>query len=362
MRILLDLDGVVTNWGKKYDELLDKLNYDTIPRTSELRQYNLMHDMMPTQRWEINDVMDTPGFYRYLEPIEGAVGGVLDLWELGHEIFFVTRPWAGNPACATEKTEWVAEHFGQWGVERLIITYDKTLVSGDILVDDKPNVSGIQQPTWKQILFAQPYNRIEGRSGDNDIVDDWADLLALIGYFDSIKKMPFIKGIFPEAIKNHVDSGIIAGTSINIDKAFTKDFLTEISFTPNATGSVSVNGSNIETRITSPTGGQKGSKLAQLSALDPNSIRLVAEVAGFGAQKYEKLNFMKGYDWSLSYDAAQRHQLAFWNGEDNDPESGLPHLAHAAWHMLAQLSFMERGLGTDDRYPSLDISQLQTRG
>lgn len=105
-----------------------------------------------------------------------------------------------------------------------------------------------------------------------------------------------------------------------------------------------------ETRVVSETGGEKGQKLAALGALDPQALLRVAEVAGFGAQKYARLNYMKGYDWSLSFDAMMRHMLAFWNGEELDPESGLPHTAHAAWHALCMTSFMERGLGTDDRY------------
>ena len=106
-----------------------------------------------------------------------------------------------------------------------------------------------------------------------------------------------------------------------------------------------------EERITDPkTGGQKGKKQAQLGSLDPRSLMLVAEVAGFGGKKYERLNFMRGYAWSLSYDALQRHLHAFWDGEEIDSESGLPHLAHACWHSLALLSFSQRNLGTDDRY------------
>lgn len=116
-----------------------------------------------------------------------------------------------------------------------------------------------------------------------------------------------------------------------------------------------------EVRTVSATGGEKGSKLAQMSALDPNSLLIVAEVAGFGAQKYAKLNFMKGYDWSLSYDALQRHLHAFWSGQDIDDESGMSHLGHAAWHCLTLLSFIERGLGTDDRYTSTELSELQTK-
>lgn len=108
-----------------------------------------------------------------------------------------------------------------------------------------------------------------------------------------------------------------------------------------------------ETRITDPdTGGQKGSKLTQMGAMDPLAIATVGQVAGFGAQKYERYNFARGYRWSLSYDALQRHLMAFWNGENTDPESGLPHLAHAAWHCLALLTFSLRGRGTDDRFPA----------
>ncbi len=106
-----------------------------------------------------------------------------------------------------------------------------------------------------------------------------------------------------------------------------------------------------EVRITDPkTGGQKGQKLAQLGAIDPQALMQLAEVAGHGAQKYARLNFMKGYNWSLSYDACQRHLHAFWSGENLDQESGLPHLAHAGWHCMAMLAFMNRELGEDDRY------------
>lgn len=104
-----------------------------------------------------------------------------------------------------------------------------------------------------------------------------------------------------------------------------------------------------EVRVTSATGGQKGKKQAQVGALDPQAILEVAKVAGFGAEKYERYNFLRGYDWSLAFDAMQRHALAYWGGEDNDPESGLSHMAHVGWHALALIAFAQRGIGTDDR-------------
>lgn len=109
-----------------------------------------------------------------------------------------------------------------------------------------------------------------------------------------------------------------------------------------------------ETIVTDPTtGGKKGQKLPQIGAMDPLAILEVAKVAGFGAQKYARYNFMKGYAWSLSYDALQRHLHQFWARTDKDEESGLYHLAHAAWHCLALLTFVLRSKGTDDRPEAL---------
>jgi len=105
-----------------------------------------------------------------------------------------------------------------------------------------------------------------------------------------------------------------------------------------------------EIRVTSETGGSKGTKAAQPSALDPVALWKLAEVAGMGAAKYSAHNYLAGYRWSLSLDALMRHVWLFQSGEDMDEESGLPHVAHAAWHALALVSFMERGLGEDDRF------------
>jgi dATP/dGTP diphosphohydrolase len=106
-----------------------------------------------------------------------------------------------------------------------------------------------------------------------------------------------------------------------------------------------------EVRVTSATGGEKGQKDARLGGADPLALEALALVYGFGEQKYARWNYLKGYNWSLSIDALYRHFLAFQRGEELDPESGLPHMAHVAWHALALVSFSKRRLGTDDRAP-----------
>jgi|688.fasta_scaffold354351_3 hypothetical protein len=98
------------------------------------------------------------------------------------------------------------------------------------------------------------------------------------------------------------------------------------------------------------TGGRKGSKESQIGFIDPVALYELGKVAGMGIRKYEKYNYLKGYDWSLSYNACMRHLQQMWAGEDFDEESGLLHVVHAAWHALALASFTVRDLGTDDRF------------
>lgn len=63
------------------------------------------------------------------------------------------------------------------------------------------------------------------------------------------------------------------------------------------------------------------------------------------AQTQESSQFRKDDPWTVN----MPHAWAFWAGENNDPESGLPHMAHAAWNALALVEYLLRTIGKDDR-------------
>jgi hypothetical protein len=68
------------------------------------------------------------------------------------------------------------------------------------------------------------------------------------------------------------------------------------------------------------------------------AILEVAKVGTFGAAKYGPGNWREVADGQARYtDAMLRHWLAAQH-EFNDPETGLPHLAHVAWNALAVLT------------------------
>ena len=74
----------------------------------------------------------------------------------------------------------------------------------------------------------------------------------------------------------------------------------------------------------------------------------VAEVMTFGATKYGAYNW-HGLSVSRLFGAAMRHTWAWWRGEDNDAETGRPHLAHAACCVLMALEQSLHRPEYDDR-------------
>jgi hypothetical protein len=78
----------------------------------------------------------------------------------------------------------------------------------------------------------------------------------------------------------------------------------------------------------------------RLSLLPWSSVLTVVEVLEFGARKYAVDNWQRVDNAPARYaDAALRHIVARLQGERDDDESGLPHLAHAATCLLFWMWF-----------------------
>jgi hypothetical protein len=69
-----------------------------------------------------------------------------------------------------------------------------------------------------------------------------------------------------------------------------------------------------------------------------------------GALKYGRANFRAiGVRSSIYVDAVKRHMNAWFEGEDNDPDSGLPHMAHALACIAILVDAQATGKLNDDR-------------
>ena len=90
---------------------------------------------------------------------------------------------------------------------------------------------------------------------------------------------------------------------------------------------------------------------ADLSILSYSALEQIAKAFEFGANKYGRYNYLEtGFRWTRLCSSTLRHAYAFAWGEDNDPESGLPHPAHIAANAIMLLDHLNYNIGIDDRY------------
>jgi len=111
-----------------------------------------------------------------------------------------------------------------------------------------------------------------------------------------------------------------------------------------------------------------GKKVPLLSVLPPASLIHEALAMRYGAYLAPKADGTFGYgafNWRTSpisaakyYDAALRHLLAAWDGEDFAQDSKLLHLAHAKATLGIVLDARENGVLIDDRPPKGSAAHL----
>ena len=90
-----------------------------------------------------------------------------------------------------------------------------------------------------------------------------------------------------------------------------------------------------------------------LSLLSRSALEGCAKVLGFGAEKYAAHNWRQGMEWSRVISSLLRHTMAFNEGEDIDPESGLPHVYHMMCNAMFLADYYTNNIGKDDRYEGI---------
>jgi len=88
---------------------------------------------------------------------------------------------------------------------------------------------------------------------------------------------------------------------------------------------------------------------ADLSLIPFIALKEEAKAFTVGANKYGRLNYLKGHKASKLVAAAMRHLLAWNEGEENDPEDGQHHLGSVRACCAMILRQMEIGTLKDDR-------------
>lgn len=159
--VAFDMDGVICDFeASLYDRVVAEFGQSAAIEIDQRRTHNAPVQYFEEKALDVSHIAKEPGFYFGLKPIWSAIGAMNILrneYEL--DVIICSSPLSGVPHCAKEKLAWVDRYLGPEWADRVILTRDKTLVRADVLVDDKPKITGLKTPTWTHLLVDAPYNQ-----------------------------------------------------------------------------------------------------------------------------------------------------------------------------------------------------------
>lgn len=156
---LVDMDGPLAAFDKKYFDLAATNGWPMdADLDTQVHRFASGHILDSDHRKQATAIVNSSGWFRDLPVVDGAAEGMWRLHQVAN-VWICTKPLEANPTCRDEKGAWLAEHFGEEWLDRLIITPNKAMVRGDLLLDDAPHIGWLEHAEWKSIIYPTPYNR-----------------------------------------------------------------------------------------------------------------------------------------------------------------------------------------------------------
>lgn len=217
-----------------------------------------------------------------------------------------------------------------------------------VIVADAPEGAEFWHPTVKNYikninsehLEAAREHPEEGHSIDFDSTDDcfnWDEDSARIEYFDLLIKLSDIRAELESRPQSDTNVTLSAKSAEN--KGVEGSEKMTVKLDPAKCGQVNpalpYDEPMVDGELKAPAGMKHDQNKLRYSLIPAGALEAIVGVLEYGARKYAPDNWKHVENArERYYNASMRHIQAWWSGEQNDPETNLPHLAHVACSLM----------------------------
>jgi len=168
--IAIDMDGVIANVEQQYIDWYER-DYGVVVDRKTME--GLMEDEAMPEKGAIAKFLRTPGFFRTLPVMDGAVEAVKELSQ-DYEVYIVSAAME-FPLSLYEKHQWLAEHFPFISWKNIVFCGDKSIIDTDFLIDD--HCKNLDFCKGKALMFTAFHNV---NHSHHQRVNSWKEIPAII--------------------------------------------------------------------------------------------------------------------------------------------------------------------------------------
>lgn len=184
MRILIDMDGTIEDLCSAWIAELNK-RHGTDVKFSDIDCWDITTKYPTITKEEVYDPLLSEEFWKTVKPIDGAVEYVKRIIDDGHDVYIVTASYPET--IAYKYSHVICKYFPYIKPEQIVVTSNKSIINGDILIDDAPH----NFKDWRHIgiLVDAPYNKWFNESKDAIVrADSWKKIYIDVCLFADILK------------------------------------------------------------------------------------------------------------------------------------------------------------------------------
>lgn len=153
LTILFDADDVAENLVSCWINMLNK-RYGTLVVVEDVKSWDISLAFPTLTKDQVYGVLAEDELWKSLEPVPGSQRILQKWFDQGHKLYMVT---ASDYRTCKIKMERIFEMFSFLDWDHVILTSNKQMIRGDVLIDD--GVHNLIGGAYYKILFNRPHNR-----------------------------------------------------------------------------------------------------------------------------------------------------------------------------------------------------------
>lgn len=152
LTILVDVDNVLEDLNTAWVNAINE-KYGTSVIPNEIFDWDIQKFFPTLTRNQVFSPLHTEEFWENLKPLNGSQKYLKQLIEDGHKIVIVT---SAHPDTIAHKHKFISRNFPFIPFKNTIITSQKQLICGDVMIDDAPH--NLKNGSYRGILMSASHN------------------------------------------------------------------------------------------------------------------------------------------------------------------------------------------------------------